>query len=30
MEEDDAGEAGGSIGMLNGPGNLGKMSALDF
>ena len=30
MEEDDASEAGGSIGMLNGPGNLGKMSALDF
>jgi uncharacterized protein (DUF1501 family) len=31
MEDDeDAGEAGGSIGMLNGPGNLGKMSALDF
>lgn len=30
MEEDDSGEAGGSIGMLNGPGNLGKMSALDF
>jgi len=30
IEEDDAGEAGGSIGMLNGPGNLGKMSALDF
>ena len=30
MVEDDAGEAGGSIGMLNGPGNLGKMSALDF
>ena len=30
MEEDDAGEAGGSIGALNGPGNLGKLSALDF
>ena len=30
MEDDDAGQAGGSIGMLNGPGNLGKMSALDF
>ena len=30
MDEDDAGDAGGSIGMLNGPGNLGKMSALDF
>jgi uncharacterized protein (DUF1501 family) len=30
MEDDDSGEAGGSIGMLNGPGNLGKMSALDF
>jgi uncharacterized protein (DUF1501 family) len=30
LEEDDSGEAGGSIGMLNGPGNLGKMSALDF
>jgi uncharacterized protein (DUF1501 family) len=31
MEDDeDAGEAGGSIGMLNGPGSLGKLSALDF
>jgi uncharacterized protein (DUF1501 family) len=31
MEEDeDGGEAGGSIGMLNGPGNLGQLSALDF
>ena len=29
-EDDDAGQAGGSIGMLNGPGNLGKLSALDF
>ncbi len=29
-EDDDAGRAGGSIGMLNGPGNLGKLSALDF
>ena len=31
MEDDeDGGEAGGSIGMLNGPGNLGHLSALDF
>ena len=31
MEETgDDGEAGGSIGMLNGPGNLGHLSALDF
>ena len=29
-EDDDAGRAGGSISMLNGPGNLGKLSALDF
>ncbi len=29
-EDDDAGRAGGSIDMLNGPGNLGKLSALDF
>ena len=29
-EDDDNGQAGGSIGMLNGPGNLGKLSALDF
>jgi uncharacterized protein (DUF1501 family) len=29
-DEEEGGEAGGSIGMLNGPGNLGKMSALDF
>jgi uncharacterized protein (DUF1501 family) len=29
-EDDDAGQAGGSIGMLNGPGDLGKLSALDF
>ena len=29
-EDDDTGQAGGSIGMLNGPGNLGKLSALDF
>jgi len=29
-EDDDAGQAGGSIDMLNGPGNLGKLSALDF
>ena len=29
-DDDDSGEAGGSIGMLNGPGNLGHLSALDF
>jgi len=29
-EEEEVGEAGGSIGMLNGPGNLGHLSALDF
>lgn len=31
MEDDeDGGDAGGSIGMLNGPGHLGHLSALDF
>ena len=29
-DEEEVGEAGGSIGMLNGPGNLGHLSALDF
>jgi uncharacterized protein (DUF1501 family) len=29
-DEEEGGEAGGSIGMLNGPGNLGHLSALDF
>ena len=29
-DEQEGGEAGGSIGMLDGPGNLGHLSALDF